>query len=163
MAWATRNGITAAAAGELMDLLAMPSMPDGPLSGKSEAASQVEIRLEAPALGTTLWRNNVGALLDDRGVPVRYGLANDSKKLNRHIKSSDLIGFHPLKIRQHHVGRTIAVFVGVEVKPGNWEWHGTDREVAQHRFASLICLAGGAAGFARGKQDLRAIIHDLEE
>ena len=52
-----------------------------PMAGKSEAAVQQQVRYDAAKSGDILFRNNVGVLMDDRGVPVRYGLANDSKQI----------------------------------------------------------------------------------
>ena len=58
-----------------------------------------EIRLAAgehPDI--TLWRNNSGAFKDQTGRMVRFGLGNDSAKINKHMKSSDLIGFQTITI-----------------------------------------------------------------
>ena len=54
--------------------------------------SEKRIRLEAAKQGILLWRNNVGAVKTSDGRMIRFGLANDSHKMNQHIKSSDLIG-----------------------------------------------------------------------
>ena len=56
----------------------------------AESRVQSIARLAASELGWRVFRNNVGVLRDDRGVPVRFGLANDSKSLNEQIKSGDL-------------------------------------------------------------------------
>ena len=71
-----------------------------------ETDVQASIRLEAAGKGIVLWRNNVGVLMDQRGRPVRYGLANDSERVNSVTKSSDLIGIKPLAIQDYHVGTT---------------------------------------------------------
>jgi hypothetical protein len=104
---------------------------------QSEAAVQAGLRLAASKRGDRLWRNNVGALLDERGIPVRYGLANDSKRMNDHIKSSDVIGI------EHGTGR----FLSFECKEAGWRFTGTEREQAQLRWIGLINSLGGRAAF----------------
>lgn len=118
----------------------------------SEARVQSQVRLEAAQKGLILWRNNVGALQDERGVPVRYGLANDSKALNESIKSADLIGIRPVVIQPGHVGHTIGQFVSRECKESSWRGvrPGDKREQAQLRWAELVCSLGGDAGFCNG-------------
>jgi hypothetical protein len=116
----------------------------------SEAYSQSQVRLEAPARGVTLWRNNVGVLTDLSGRPVRFGLANDSRQLNAALKSSDLIGWRPVLITPAHVGQTIAQFVSRECKAPGWKYAGTDRERAQKAWLDLVAAAGGDSAFATG-------------
>lgn len=123
----------------------------------NEAAAQQEIRLEASRLGQRLWRNNNGACKDENGRLIRYGLANDSAKLNKHIKSSDLIGITPFKITPDMVGRTLAVFTSIEVKAKGWHFTGTEREFAQKAWIDLVASMGGVAGFATGGDDLKKI------
>lgn len=126
----------------------------------SEAYVQSLVRLEAPAKNVKLWRNNVGVLLDRNGRPVRYGLANDSEKLNRVIKSGDLIGWRPRLITLDDVGRIIAQFVSRECKPVGWRPApvGTSErylhEEAQRAWAGLINADGGDAAFATGEGTL---------
>jgi hypothetical protein len=117
----------------------------------SEARAQSEVRLEAVEHGVTLFRNNVGVLRDERGRPVRYGLANDSAQLNAVLKSSDLIGFRRVVITPEMVGRTVAVFTARECKASDWTYKGTEREVAQQRFLDIVNQAGGDAAFATGR------------
>lgn len=120
----------------------------------SESAVEDRIRLRAPQLGGVLWRNNVGALPDAEGRPIRFGLANDSAKLNRFIKSSDLIGIVPLVIRPEHIGRTLGVFVAVECKREGWRYTATnEREAAQWRYLELVAGFGGLALFAQSLSD----------
>ena len=102
----------------------------------SEATLQAAIRAEAPRHGVYLWRNNSGVLQDGRGVPVRFGLGNDSSRLNAVLKSSDLIGIAPS-------GR----FVAIEVKKAGWRGPRTDRERAQAAFINLVRKQGGIAAF----------------
>jgi hypothetical protein len=112
-----------------------------------EAEVQSKIRLEASKEGITLWRNNVGAAQTREGRWVRYGLCNDSQKLNKYLKSSDLIGIKPVVITPDMVGQTVGVFVARECKASNWIYKDTEREKAQKRFIDLINSLGGDAGF----------------
>ena len=105
---------------------------------KSEAAIQQEIRLWLSQKGITTWRNNVGAARTDTGRIVRYGLANDSKQLQSHFKSSDLIGILP-------DGR----FLAIEVKR-----RGGRRLPAQENFIKFVNSHGGVACFAESVQEV---------
>lgn len=125
---------------------------DSPDYGKTEAYSQSLVRLAAPRVGMRLYRNNVGVLKDERGRPVRYGLANDSKALNEQIKSADLIGWRSVSIGPQHVGRTLAVFVSRECKRPGWTFNPNDsHEVAQARWRDMVLAAGGDAAFTTGE------------
>lgn len=117
----------------------------------SEAAVQQQIRITASQRGWRLWRNNVGVLRDERGVPVRYGLANESAAVNATIKSADLIGIRPVLITQDMVGTVIGQFVSVECKREGWHYTGTKREVAQQRWAEMVRALGGHACFSTGE------------
>lgn len=120
------------------------------MTNTNEAATQAAIRVEAARRGIALYRNNVGVLLDKRGVPVRFGLANDSPAINSHIKSGDLIGIRPVTVTSEMVGTTIGVFVSREVKAAGWHYTGTAREQAQQRWIDLVRSYGGDASFASG-------------
>ena len=113
---------------------------------KSEEQVKAEIRLEASRRGWKLFRNNVGVLRDSRGVPVRYGLANDSAALNKHLKSGDLIGMRPVSITQEMVGKVIGQFVSVECKRPDGRI-----DPAQQKWADMINEAGGYAIITRGE------------
>lgn len=119
-----------------------------------EAEAQVQIRLEASQKGLRLWRNNVGAGYLQDGSFIRWGLANESAQLNKHVKSSDLIGIRPVLITPEMVGRIIGQFVGREVKTPGWRYTATEREIAQKAWADLINSLGGDAAFATGKGTL---------
>lgn len=128
-----------------------PPLPaEAPEAGKSEAWAQSVVRLEASEKGVKLFRNNVGVLEDKTGRPVRYGLGNDSPKMNEVIKSGDLIGIRPLMILPHHVGHTFGQFVSREIKAPGWQYTGQGREAAQMAWANLINACGGDAAFATG-------------
>lgn len=117
----------------------------------NEASVQSQVRLEAARQGWKLWRNNVGVLLDAKGRPVRYGLANDSKIVNQAVKSADLIGIKPVLITQEMVGSIIGQFVSLECKHSDWKpSNNDDHEMAQARWAEIVMLAGGYAAFTTG-------------
>lgn len=148
--WAQRWNIPPAALNELLNMPLPDSM--APIPG-TESSIQQDIRLEASRTGRILWRNNNGAAVADDGRHLRFGLGNDSKRINDAFKSSDLIGITPVIIDACHVGRTIGVFTAVEVKRGDWSWSGTDREQAQWRYIQLVNRMGGFATFAKSTKD----------
>lgn len=121
---------------------------------KSESLVQDEVRLRAAEMGISLWRNNVGVLKDERGRPIRYGLANESKKMNQSIKSADLIGIKPVLITPNMVGCMIGQFISLECKPGDWKYRGTDHEIAQAQWVKIINDAGGYAKFITGADQI---------
>lgn len=120
----------------------------------NEATAQALVRLEAARRGWVLYRNNVGVLPDARGVPVRFGLANDSAAVNANVKSADLIGIRPVLITPDMVGKTIGQFVSREVKAPGWRFTGTERELAQLRWIELVLRYGGDASFCTGPDGL---------
>lgn len=154
--WAARHGVSMQALNELQALFGLHGGHYLPatVKGTSEAAVQSAVRLEAARKGVRLFRNNVGALIDSRGVPVRYGLANDSKQVNEVMKSADLIGWRPLLIGPQHVGTVVGQFVSREVKEVGWRYTGTDREPAQLAWAELVTAGGGDAAFCTGEGTL---------
>lgn len=152
-AWAGRWGVPYAALAELKQMMAMDAGPAiaAPLPGEaSEGAVQARVRLEAAQKGVFLWRNQSGAMQNETGRLVRFGLCNDSKAMNEHIKSADLVGIRPVVITSRHVGHTIGQFVAREVKEAGWTYSATKREEAQLRFLHLVLSAGGDAAFAPG-------------
>jgi len=149
--WAKDWGVNNFALTDLRNRLAIvtPGKPKTP-----EAVVQQGIRLEAGHKGIRLWRNNNGACEDKAGRLIRYGLGNDSSKVNASIKSSDLIGITPVKVVAADVGRTLGIFTSIEVKKGGWKFAGTKREVAQLAWLQLVTLFGGIAKFANKREDL---------
>jgi hypothetical protein len=153
--WAIRNRVSEQALSELRMIFGVDApMLAAPAAGESEASVQSKVRLEAARKGLKLWRNNVGALLDSRGVPVRYGLANDSAQLNKVVKSGDLIGWRPVVITADMVGSRIAQFVSRECKRPGWKFCGDDHERAQLRWAEALLIDGGDAKFCSGEGTL---------
>lgn len=147
--WALRHHVSEEALRELSHILGAPAQPMNVGPG-SESRVQSLVRLEAPGAGFRLFRNNVGVLKNEQGTPVRYGLANDSKALNRQLKSGDLIGWRRLTIEPQHVGLVVAQFASVECKHEGWTYRGDEHEVAQQRWAALVAADGGFARFASG-------------
>ena len=152
--WAFKWGVPQAALDDLTHMLTDQSKVPPPIKGTSEAAATVDLRLDAARKGVYLFRNQVGSFENPNGQWVRFGLANESKAENAHIKSSDLIGWRPVAITQAHVGSTIAQFVSREVKHVGWRWRGDDHEQAQLRWLTLVLLSGGDAAFATGRGTL---------
>lgn len=142
--WAARWQIHPAALAELLDVVDLDpaAVPTG-----GEAKVVHDCRLAADQLGGVLWRNNSGATFDQNGRMIRYGLGNDSKKLNRDYKSSDLVGIAP-------GGR----FWAAECKPPNWRGIGNEREHAQANFGRHVVAMGGLFTFATHPAHIGAMI-----
>lgn len=152
--WATRHNVNKSALVELMSLMGAEQTDVKSKSDSPEARVQDEARLLASKMGWRLFRNNVGVLKDERGVPVRYGICNDSPAMNKRIKSSDLIGIRPVVITPDMVGSTIGQFVAREVKKAGWKYKGTEHEEAQLAFGTLIIGLGGDFRFWSGEGEL---------
>lgn len=118
--------------------------------GKSEAHAQSLVMLEAAEKDVLMMRNNNGAFEDKTGRWVRFGLMNDSEKLNKVIKSSDLVGARKRLITQADVGRVIGQMVLREMKKPGWFYSGTEEEAAQLKFLLLMDSYGCDAEFATG-------------
>jgi hypothetical protein len=155
--WAQRWNIHPSAIQELINLLTV-DMGESEYRNTvvtSENDVQNLVRMEVSRVGGRIWRNNVGAYNDESGRVVRYGLANDSKKMNQTIKSSDLIGIRPILIGPEHIGSVIGQFIAREIKKPGWKYANTDRERAQLRFIELVESLGGDACFANGEGSVK--------
>ncbi len=151
--WAATNGIPFEKAWALLSELATATLPDTITAGDdhSEAHVQQAVRMAAAAHNWLLWRNNSGVGLDENGKrTVRYGMCNDSEKLNKVFKSADLIGIKPVLIEESMVGTTIGQFAALECKPPGWRFTGTERETAQQNFLQLVLARGGYGKFSIG-------------
>jgi hypothetical protein len=151
--WAQRWSISPTALADLLQTMGAvsSSRPPHDPSRTSEAYVQSLVRLEAPLHDVWLTRNNVGALVDKTGRPVRYGLANESKTQNKTIKSGDLIGIRRVRITPAHIGTVIGQFVSREIKHAEWTWRGDAHENAQLNWALLVQSYGGDAKFVTGE------------
>lgn len=153
--WAIKHSVSSVALAELRNMfLSVDVDPSASVTGQSEAAVVNNVRLEASRVGARLFRNNVGACMDERGRLIRYGLCNDSKQMNEQIKSSDLIGIKPVLITHDHVGSVIGQFVARECKSGDWSYKGDKHELAQLRFMELVVGLGGDACFVNSEGSL---------
>ncbi len=153
--WALKHGVSLAAIHELMRTIGIVEnanyVPDLDGDERGEALVQANERIAASERGVYAYRNNNGALKDEKtGRVVRFGLANDSSRINKVFKSSDLIGFYKVDITPDMVGRCIARFWARECKKPYWHFTGTEEEVAQQSFINLVNSCGGDAAFTNG-------------
>ena len=91
-----------------------------------------------------LFRNNVGALKDQRGQLVTYGLCTGS---------SDLIGLRRVTVTPDMVGRQLAVFTALEVK--------RPRQApteAQGKFLGMVHGMGGISGVVTNIDTARELL-----
>ena len=110
----------------------------------SEHEIQQRIRLACGRGPVRLWRNNSGALIDQQGRLVRFGLCKGS---------SDLIGLRTLEITPGLVGQRLAQFVALEIK--------TARGVAspeQRAFLALVEQLGGLAAICRSVEAAEQVL-----
>lgn len=147
--WGVRWGVHPGAISELRMIMGVhdPGPVDTNIKGMSEAAIQQRIRIDSSQHGCRLWRNNNGATLDENGRMIRFGLANDSAKVNKEIKSSDLIGITPRIITAYDVGVTVGIFTSIEVKRPGWGYTAQPREIAQLKWVTLVRSMGGIGKF----------------
>ena len=148
--WAHRHGVSSEALQELRHMLGALSevTPVAPEAPTTEAGLQAAVRLEASQVGARLWRNNVGATYTAEGGFLRFGLCNESKRMNDSIKSADLIGIRTITVTPEYVGCKVGQFVAREIKAPGWKYRNTKRERAQLQFLTLIATMGGDARFA---------------
>ena len=143
--WAMRHHVSAQAMAELRQMLVSGVSAIAGLPG-SEASVSSAIQLEAGKRGDIiLWRNNVGALRDDNGRVIRYGLANVSKAMNDRIKSADHIGIYRRIIQPPDVGSVIGQFLSIESKREDWRPDNSPRCLAQTAWGVGVTAWGGVA------------------
>jgi len=114
----------------------------------TERDMQAEI-WEAVGKFSVMFRNNVGAMKNDKGFWVSFGLVKGS---------SDLIGWTPVEITQDMIGQHLAVFTAIECK--NATRKATDE---QQYFIGRVQADGGFAGVARSVEDALKIIERNEK
>jgi hypothetical protein len=107
----------------------LPNLPEA-----SEHSIQIAIQEYLTLKGIYCWRNNSGALIDRRGIPVRFGK----------VGSSDILGIS-------HDGR----FLAIEIKKPKGKYKPTP---AQLEFLEAIHKYGGLAGIATSIEDVDKIL-----
>lgn len=145
--WQLKNDVSDEAMMQLREIFLHQSDHHETETDDDEAAVMASCRVTASAMGGRLWRNNVGAGWLDNGAYMRWGLANDSKRLNRLFKSSDLIGIVPIRITPEMVGHVIGQFWSVECKRPLWKYDGESRDAEQLRWLEIVTALGGRAEF----------------
>ena len=125
----------------------------------SESAVSQHAQYALTGFGGLAMRNNVGVAIDQTGRHIRYGLMNESSKINKEYKSSDLIDCVPIVSQPHHVGRVFGLFVALETKESNWKLLPSDKHgAAQQAFMNLIRQRGGAADFITNAEQVKQIL-----
>lgn len=114
------------------------------MATQAESNLSKRIQLAVAKLGCKIFRNTVGF---DHERKIAYGLKKGSP---------DLVGWLPVKITEEHVGMTLGVFIGIEVKGPK-----TAFKKHQENFLNRLASDGGIAVLARGSADdaIRAIEH----
>lgn len=140
---------------QAMDELALVQWETAAHPAGSEAAVQANVRLKAATMDGHLWRNQNGAARTDAGSYLRFGLANDSPKLNAVLKSHDLVGWRRRLITPADIGHVIGQFWSVEVKPPNWRQSSDKRYPGQSRWAALVERNGGLTQFVTDASQLK--------
>lgn len=156
--WAARHHIDPLAFAELQAMLSPFTEDFKPaVAGESEASVGAKVEIMAPQYAASLWRNNSGVLKDDFDTPVRFGLGNRSKKLNKVWKSSDYIGI--TTVVATYVGQQFGVFTAVETKKPGWKLLPSDvRAKGQSNFMATVKSMGGLAGFVQTTEEYKRII-----
>ncbi len=113
-------------------------------SSPSEHDIQQRIRLACGRGAVRLWRNNTGALVDQQGRFVRFGLCKGS---------SDLIGLRSLEVTPGMVGQRLAQFVALEVKAPQGVLSPEQRD-----FLRLVQELGGVAAVCRSVEEAEQLL-----
>jgi hypothetical protein len=118
-------------------------------STPSEHEIQQRIRLACGRGAVRLWRNNTGALVDQQGRFVRFGLCKGS---------SDLIGLRSVVVTPEMVGQRIAQFVALEIKAPQGVV-----SPEQQAFLRLVQQLGGVAAVCRSIQQAQMVLDLVAE
>jgi len=103
-----------------------------------------EIQVAASKICARLFRNNSGALKNERGQWVHYGLG---------VGTSDLIGFKIETITPDMVGQRFARFAAIEVKSEK----GRATE-AQENFIKFVRECGGIATICKSTEEALMVL-----
>ena len=152
--WLVKWNVPPLALKELCETCLHLGPPEDSTPEGVEAPVQRDLRLEAARMGKYLFRNNKGAGRMESGNFVRYGLANDSKKLSDTVKSADLIGLETIFVTMEMVleavahglpGYKVGRFLSVEAKKPGWKFSGSLEDMAQLKWATFVNDTGGRA------------------
>jgi hypothetical protein len=134
----------------------------------SESLTLKQIMIEFSRRGSRLFRNNVGSAwmgkifrpphtmtvaVTNKDIiiygarPVSFGLA---------VGSSDLIGWTPVKITEHHLGKTFAIFTAIETKSNRGR-----ATNAQEAFTNIVKASGGLSTIARSVDESLEVFNGL--
>jgi hypothetical protein len=113
-------------------------------SSLCEHEIQQRIRLACGRGAVRLWRNNTGALVDQQGRFVRFGLCKGS---------SDLIGLRSLEVTPEMAGQRLAQFVSLEVKAPQGVL-----SPEQRAFLRLVQELGGVAAVCRSVEEAEQLL-----
>lgn len=125
---------------------------------EKETALRNAVTLAASGLGVRLFRNNVGLGWVGRligGVKAGRVTLAEARPLHAGLckGSHDLIGLRPVVVTPEMVGRTVAVFVSIELKTGD-----VTVTTEQEDFGAMVQGCGGIVGVARSVDDALAIL-----
>jgi hypothetical protein len=113
-----------------------------------ESKIQNDIRIACNTGSTRAWRNNI-AKLQVKGQWVNFGIPSKG--------GSDLIGLHTMEIQPKHIGKSVAVFVAIEVKTPTGK-----PSPEQIRFIEFAKKSGAIAGIARSPEEATNLITQYE-
>lgn len=116
-----------------------------PLFTTSESTILSRVMLRLSDLGARVFRNNVGVATAPNGAVIRYGLCNGS---------SDLIGWKTVTITSDMVGKSVALFVAVEVKSLKGR-----ASSEQKNFIERVKQSGGIAGIVKNEAEAEVLIN----
>lgn len=116
------------------------------MSVQPETALQNRIRIAISSVckQCTIFRNHCGALKDQRGKMLQFGLSPGSP---------DLVGWKSLEVTADMVGSRVAVFVGIEIKMPKEK----PRQDQQYWLDNLLAH-GGIAGVAHSEDEAIQIL-----
>jgi hypothetical protein len=118
----------------------------------TETDVSATIRIEGAKRGMMLMRNNSGAFKDTSGRWIRFGLGNDSRRVNDLMKSSDLVGV--MSGAYWGFPGIAGIMSCIESKKPGWRYVGTEHERAQLNFINIVQRHGGFACFATSWSDV---------
>ena len=115
-----------------------------PVQPETRLQNEIRLVVSSNCRETVLFRNHCGALRDQRGKMVQFGLSPGSP---------DLVGWKRVTITEDMVGKDLAVFVGMEIK-----MPGEKPRADQAHWLDQLDEAGGIAGVAHSEGEALDIL-----